>query len=225
MVAGFALNTVGAISQNSYARAAAMEQERMARLEADNAIDAADQTRRSAEAALTRVQEDTITQGEQRKSDLARAMDQEMAALINITGARGQMGTTSTFRQLLQANYFAEIDAGRIDQEVKGRVAAFQRDKEQVVQDQARVLNNSSLNYYNAATQSRLQKAQATQGMLFSIVSAGVNLGMQNNQRKMLGDITSAQRASQIGIAKRGVPNVYAPLPNYLGDPRLNPYR
>ena len=61
--------------------------------------------------------------------------------------------------------------------------------------------------------------------MLFSIVSAGVNLGMQNNQRKMLGDITSAQRASQIGIAKRGVPNVYAPLPNYLGDPRLNPYR
>lgn len=207
MLAGFALNTAGAISQYNYQRAASEQQERMARLETESAIDSAEKTRDSAIEALIDAQADTMTQAKQKKSDLARQADMEIASLINVINNRGQMGTTSSFRQLLQAEYLRNIDAGRIDQEMKDRVEAFQRDKEQVVEDQSRVINNSSLNYYNAATESRLNNSLATRNMVFSIASSGVNLGMQNFQRKTMDDILSRQRASQIGMASRFVPH------------------
>ena len=212
-VAGFALNTVGAISQASYQRQAAMEQEKMARLETDSAIEAAKETRESAEEALATAQRDVITQGDQKKSDMARQADMEMASLINIMGSRGQLGTTSFFRQSQALSYFSELDQSRVDQEVGDRVSALQRDKEQVVQDQSRVLNNNSLNYYNASTQSRLQKAQSTRGMFMNIASSAVSIGTKYYQNQ-----------SYLDMARRRIPVQEAPYAPYTPPYGLGQY-
>lgn len=194
MIAGFALSALGAVSQASQAKAAARLQGDMARREADAAIENAKRVRESAEEALTANQEETRLIGEQKKSDNARRADRESAELVALANERGQLGTTTFLRQQQQLYYFNEIDAARMDRDVKGRVDSLQRDKEQVVEDQARTLNSASLSIYSANVNQKLATAAANRKMFFDIASSGVQAGQGYYQQKTMQQIASNVR-------------------------------
>lgn len=194
MIAGFALSAMGAVSQASQAKAAARLQGEMARREADAAIENAKRVRESAEEALTANQEETRLIGEQKKSDNARRADRESAELVALANERGQLGTTTFLRQQQQLYYFNEIDAARMDRDVKGRVDSLQRDKEQVVEDQARTLNSASLSIYSANVNQKLATAAANRKMFFDIASSGVQAGQGYYQQKTMQQIASNVR-------------------------------
>lgn len=194
MIAGFALSAMGAVSQASQAKAAARLQGEMARREADAAIENAKKVRESAEEALTANQEETRLIGEQKKSDNARRADRESAELVALANERGQLGTTTFLRQQQQLYYFNEIDAARMDRDVKGRVDSLQRDKEQVVEDQARTLNSASLSIYSANVNQKLATAAANRKMFFDIASSGVQAGQGYYQQKTMQQIASNVR-------------------------------
>ncbi len=194
LVAGFALSALGAISQASHSKAAAKAQGEMARREADAAIENAKKVRESAEEALTANQEETRLIGEQKKSDNARRADRESAELVALANERGQLGTTTFLRQQQQLYYFNEIDAARMDRDVKGRVDSLQRDKEQVVEDQARTLNSASLSIYSANVNQKLATAAANRKMFFDIASSGVQAGQGYYQQKTMQQIASNVR-------------------------------
>lgn len=194
LVAGFALSAMGAISAANHSKAAARAQGEMARREADAAIENAKKVRESAEEALTANQEETRLIGEQKKSDNARRADRESAELVALANERGQLGTTTFLRQQQQLYYFNEIDAARMDRDVKGRVDSLQRDKEQVVEDQARTLNSASLSIYSANVNQKLATAAANRKMFFDIASSGVQAGQSYYQQKTMQQIASNVR-------------------------------
>ena len=157
LAASFALSAVGTLAQMRAQQEAAAFQAEMANREGEAAIRNAERVRESAERALTDQQEGTREVGEQKKSDAARQADRENASLVALMAERGQLSTTSFLRQTQQLYYFNEIDLARIDADVDGRLASLQADKEQVVEDQKRVYNNSSLAMYGANTNAKIQ--------------------------------------------------------------------
>ncbi len=191
MLAGFALSAVGTIAQMNYQKAAAQQQQRLALQEAEAAKAAADRVRDSAIAALSDQQEDTRELGEQKKSDAARQADRENAELVAIMSERGQLTTTSLFRQTQQLYYFNELDLARIDRDVNDRVDRLQEEKEQVVENQTQVHNNASLAVYSANVNAKLANQQAKQSAFFSIGSSAVNIGTQYYQQKTQQQIAS----------------------------------
>ena len=191
MAAGFLLSAAGSVAQMNATKKAAQVKAEMAKREAEGAIANAKKVRKSAEAALTDQQSETRVIGEQRKSDMARRADRESSELVAMASERGQMGTTTFLRQAQQLYYFNETDSSRMERDVTQRVASLQRDKEQVVEDQKRVLNNASLSMYSANVNSKLATAQANRQAFFNIAKAGVNIGMKSYEHKMLKDITA----------------------------------
>ena len=168
---------------------AAAFQAEMANREGEAAIRNAERVRESAERALTDQQEGTREVGEQKKSDAARQADRENASLVALMAERGQLSTTSFLRQTQQLYYFNEIDLARIDADVDGRLASLQADKEQVVEDQKRVYNNSSLAMYGANTNAKIQSTMASQAAFMNIVSSGVSLGVTGYKYKTLQEL------------------------------------
>jgi len=177
LVAGFALSAAGAMSQRSSARAAAKAQVNFAGQERDAAIESAQETRESSVAAIHETQVDVILEGKRVKSDAARRADAERSTLLAIAGERGQLGTTSYMRQQLALNYFHEVGQGRVDRQMHEQVDSLQRDKQQVVSDQKRVIDNASLSYYGASVDAKLAKAAADRKAFFQIAQAGVEAG------------------------------------------------
>jgi len=186
MVAGFALKTVGAIAQLNYAKSAANQQIALAAREREGATKAAAATRESTEKALHDAQLATIESGEQQKSDLARQADKDRASLLAVAGGRGQLASGTFWRQMTDLAFINELDQSRVNQGVNDRVASLQADKEQTVQDQKGVQDQAGLNYYAAATDARLQKAQASQRAFFQIAGAGVEAGTGYYKHKTL---------------------------------------
>jgi hypothetical protein len=179
MVASFALKAVGAISQNRHAQSAQNARLNLANQEREGALSSAKQTRESAEDVILDSQKKTIVQGEQVKSDAARLADVERASLVAIAGERGQLATTTFMRQQQALNYFHNIDQSRVNQSVNDSVLSLQKDKEQVVADQANVINNASLNYYSTSVDAKLAKARAKQQAFMQIASAAVSGGQK----------------------------------------------
>jgi hypothetical protein len=191
MAASFVLQAAGAVAQASQAKAAARYQGEMARRESEMAIANAERVRESAEEALTAQQAETTRLGEQKKSDDARRADRESAELVALANERGQLGTTTFLRQTQQLYYFNEIDAARMDYDVKNRVASLQRDKEQVVEDQARTLNAASLQAYSASVNQKLATAQASKQALFGVAGAAMKIGGKAYEMKTMQDIAN----------------------------------
>ena len=188
MVASFALSSVGAITQNKHEQAAQNARLNLANQEREGALSSAEQTRESAEEAILDSQKKTIVQGEQVKSDAARNADFQLATLLAVAGERGQLATTSFMRQQQALNYFHNIDQSRVNQSVNDSVLSLQKDKEQVVADQANVINNASLNYYATSVDAKLAKAAAKQRAFMQIASSAVSggqkyMGYQTQQR------------------------------------------
>lgn len=191
MVAGFALQTVGAISQRNYAKAAADQQQRQARLERDAAMESARKTRESAEASIGKLQDDVIQAGETQKSDLERRADKERSELLAVAGDRGQMSSSSFWRQMTDLQFVTEIDKSRVNQGVNDRVDSLQADKLQIVQDQADVNSQAGLNYYQAASDAKLQRSFADARAFMQIAQAGISGGQRYRQGQMLQEIAS----------------------------------
>ena len=191
MVAKFVIQAVGAVAQASQAKAAARYQGDMIRRESEMAIANAERVRKSAEEALTAQQEETTRLGEQKKSDDARRADRESAELVALANERGQLGTTTFLRQTQQLYYFNEIDAARMDYDVKNRVASLQRDKEQVVEDQARTLNAATLQAYSANVNQKLATAQANKDELFGVAGSAMKIGGKAYEMKTMQDIAN----------------------------------
>jgi len=191
MIAKFVIQAAGAVAQASQAKAAARYQGDMIRRESEMAIANAERIRESAEEALTAQQEETTRLGEQKKSDDARRADRESSELVALANERGQLGTTTFLRQTQQLYYFNEIDAARMDYDVKNRVASLQRDKEQVVEDQARTLNAATLQAYSANVNQKLATAQANKDALFGVAGSAMQIGGKAYEMKTMQDIAN----------------------------------
>ena len=179
MWASMGINALGAFSQMQHQKAAAKAQANMARMEAEAAIANAEKVRESAEAALTDQQEETRLLGEQKKSDDARRADRESAELVALAAERGQLGTTTFLRQTQQLYYFNDLDAARMDRDVKKRVESLQADKQQVVEDQKRTYNNASLAMYSANVNQKLSTAAANRQAFFQVDGGSDKIGTQ----------------------------------------------
>lgn len=196
MWASMGINALGAFSQMQHQKAAAKAQANMARMEAEAAIANAEKVRESAEAALTDQQEETRLLGEQKKSDDARRADRESAELVALAAERGQLGTTTFLRQTQQLYYFNELDAARMDRDVKKRVESLQADKQQVVEDQKRTYNNASLAMYSANVNQKLSTAAANRQAFFQVVGGSVKIGTQYYQNKSMQQIAANIKTS-----------------------------
>tara|TARA_Y100001951_G_C11289107_1_gene270912 strand:- start:1586 stop:2200 length:615 start_codon:yes stop_codon:yes gene_type:complete len=196
MWASMGINALGAFSQMQHQRAAAQAQANMARMEAEAAIANAEKVRESAEAALTDQQEETRLLGEQKKSDDARRADRESAELVALAAERGQLGTTTFLRQTQQLYYFNELDAARMDRDVKKRVESLQADKQQVVENQKRTYNNASLAMYSANVNQKLATAAANRQAFFQVVGGSVQIGTQYYQNKSMQQIAANIKTS-----------------------------
>ena len=196
MWASMGINALGAFSQMQHQRAAAQAQANMARMEAEAAIANAEKVRESAEAALTDQQEETRLLGEQKKSDDARRADRESAELVALAAERGQLGTTTFLRQTQQLYYFNELDAARMDRDVKKRVESLQADKQQVVENQKRTYNNASLAMYSANVNQKLATAAANRQAFFQVVGGSVQIGTQYYQTKSMQQIAANIKTS-----------------------------
>ena len=188
-VLAFAGSAISSIAQRQYQMAAAKAQYNMARMESEAAVANAERVRESAEKALTAQQEETRLVGEQKKSDDARRADRESSELVALAAERGQLGTTTFLRQTQQLYYFNELDAARMDRDVRKRVESLQADKEQVVEDQKRTYNNASLAMYSANVNNKLARTAANQKAFTSVIGSAVKIGTQYHRQKSLEDI------------------------------------
>ena len=194
--ASIGMNALGAFSNMQHQKAAARAQANMARMEAEAAIANAEKVRESAEAALTDQQSETRLLGEQKKSDDARRADRESAELVALAAERGQLGTTTFLRQTQQLYYFNELDAARMDRDVRKRVESLQADKEQVVENQKQTYNSSSLAMYSANVNQKLSTAAANRQAFFQVVGGSVKIGTQFHQAKTMQQIADNLKTS-----------------------------
>jgi len=194
LFAKFAGSIAQSIGQRQYQRAAAQAQYNMARMEAEAAIANAERVRESAEEALTAQQEETRLVGEQKKSDDARRADRESSELVALAAERGQLGTTTFLRQTQQLYYFNELDAARMDRDVRKRVESLQADKEQVVEDQKRTYNNASLAMYSANVNNKLARTAANQEAFTSIIGSATQIGTQYYKQQTMQQIAANTR-------------------------------
>lgn len=196
MWASLGANAIGAFSQMQHQKAAAQAQYNMARMESEAAIENAERVRESAEEALTAQQEETRLLGEQKKSDDARRADRESSELVALAAERGQLGTTTFLRQTQQLYYFNELDAARMDRDVRKRVESLQADKEQVVEDQKRTYNNASLAMYSATVNNKLARSAANRQAFQTIVGGSVKIGTQYYQQQTMQQIAANIKTS-----------------------------
>ena len=190
----FAGTITQAFGQRQYQMAAAKAQYNMARMEAEAAIENAERVRESAEEALTAQQEETRLLGEQKKSDDARRADRESSELVALAAERGQLGTTTFLRQTQQLYYFNELDAARMDRDVRKRVESLQADKEQIVEDQKRTYNNASLAMYAANVNNKLARTAANLQMSQTIIGSATKIGSQYYKQQTLEQIAANTR-------------------------------
>ena len=144
----------------------------LATAEANAAIETARRTRESAIEVLQDRLEQTEDVKRQKKSDAARQADRETAELVAFGAETNALGTNNFLNQMQQLQYFGQTDLSRIDRDARLVKEDIGNLKEQVVEDQRRVLNASSLQLYAANTDAKLANSLAKQRQFVQITSA-----------------------------------------------------
>jgi len=196
----------GAMVQRSQQRKAASAQLAMRTAEANAAMDAARRTRESAMEVLRDQREQTADVTEQRKSDRARAADREAAELVAFAAERGATDTNSFLAEMGQLQFFSATDLSRLERDERLRLEEITQQEKQVVEDQRRVFNQSSLSLYAANIDNKLTKAFANQNAFLQIAGATTKAVTSHYANKAT--LSNAQN-----ISSTPTPSVYSTAP------------
>lgn len=151
--------------------AQARAQHQMLTMEAEQATAAAETTRRQAIEVLQDESVQTEETKRQKQSDAARAADRESAELVAFSAEISGLGTNSFLNQMQQLQYFGETDLSRIERDARLRQEDIENRKEQIVENQKQVYNQSSLQMYAANVNSKLSTSFAKQKAFLQIAN------------------------------------------------------
>lgn len=179
MGAGLALSAAQTFMQVQQANAAAELQEQTARLEYEQATRVAQENYRREVNEMYRQQERVDEAAKEKKSDLARKVDAEMAAMRVQLGETGAMGTLSGLSLMAGQDYNYGVNLSRMEGNRQEELEAIQSDKGAAGMDMANAVNRAGLNYAISSAESRMRAQQERGRAFLSFLDSGLQIATQ----------------------------------------------
>lgn len=179
MGAGLALSGAQMFMQMQHANAAAAMQEQAAQLEYEHATRVAQENYRREIDEMYRQQERIDQAAKEKKSDLARKVDAEMAAMRVQLGEMGAMGTLSGMSLMTEQDYNFGVNISRIEGNRQEEIEAIQADKAAAGMDMANAVNRAGLNFAISSAEARMRAQQERGRAFLSFLDSGLQIGTQ----------------------------------------------